>query len=89
MVVGEHQRPGDLTVNVAKKRHVTNVRQSFKEIDDRHTPPRDMSLDQCIEYLNDDELLEVTPLSLRIRKRTLDTNKRGRADKRAKEALGA
>jgi GTP-binding protein len=48
-----------------------------------------MSLDQCIEYLNDDELLEVTPLSLRIRKRTLDTNKRGRADKRAKEVLGA
>ncbi len=89
MVVGEHQRTGDLTVNVCKKRHVTNVRQSFKEIDDRHTPPRDMSLDQCIEYLNDDELLEVTPLSLRIRKRTLDTNKRGRADKRAKEALGA
>ena len=49
-------RPGDLTVNVAKKRHVTNVRQSFKEIDDRHTPPRDMSLDQCIEYLNTPDL---------------------------------
>ena len=88
MVVGENQRPGDLVVNVCKKRHVSNVRQSFKEIDDRLTPARDMSLDQCIEYLNDDELLEVTPQSLRLRKRILDSHKRGREDKRAKEALG-
>jgi GTP-binding protein len=88
MVVGENQRPGDLVVNVCKKRHVSNVRRSFKEIDDDLTPPRDMSLDQCIEYLNDDELLEVTPDSLRIRKRILDSHKRGREDKRAKEALG-
>jgi len=88
MVVGENQRPGDLVVNVCKKRHVSNVRRSFKEIDDDLTPPRDMSLDQCIEYLNDDELLEVTPDSLRIRKRILDSHKRGRDDKRAKEALG-
>ncbi|HKZ54990.1 MAG TPA: translational GTPase TypA [Anaerolineales bacterium] len=89
MVIGEHQRPGDLVVNVCKKRHVTNVRQSFKEIDDRLTPPREMSLDQAIEYLRDDELLEVTPKSLRIRKRILDSRTRGREDKRAKEALGA
>jgi GTP-binding protein len=64
-------------------------RRKGEEFDSRHSPPGDMSLDQSIEYFNDDELLEVTPLSLRIRKRTLDTNKRGRADKRAKEALGA
>jgi GTP-binding protein len=89
MVVGENQRPGDLVVNVCKKRHVSNVRRSFKEIDDDLTPPRDMRLDQCIEYLNDDELLEVTPESLRLRKRILDSHKRGRDDKRAKEALGA
>jgi len=89
MVVGENQRPGDLVVNVCKKRHVSNVRRSFKEIDDDLTPPRDMSLDQCIEYLNDDELLEVTPDSLRIRKRILDSHKRGREEKRAKEVLGA
>jgi GTP-binding protein len=89
MVVGEHPRPGDLVVNVCKKRHVTNVRSSFKEIDDRLTPPRDMSLDECIEYLGDDELLEVTPLSLRIRKRILDSRTRGREDKRSREALGA
>jgi len=89
MVVGEHPRPGDLVVNVCKKRHVTNVRSSFKEIDDRLTPPRQMSLDECIEYLGDDELLEVTPASLRIRKRILDSHTRGREDKRAREAFGA
>jgi len=88
MVVGGHQRPGDLVVNVCKKRHVTNVRSSFKEIDDRLTPPREMSLDECIEYLGDDELLEVTPTSLRLRKRLLDTRTRGREDKRARVALG-
>ncbi len=80
MVLGEHQRPGDLTLNVAKKRHVTHVRQSFKEIDDRLTPPRELSLDQSIEYLNDDELPEVTPVSLRIRKRILETLKRSIAN---------
>jgi GTP-binding protein len=89
MVVGENQRPGDLVINVCKKRHVTNVRSSFREIDERLTPPREMSLDQAIEYLRDDELLEVTPKSLRIRKRILDSRTRGREDKRAKEAIGA
>jgi GTP-binding protein len=88
MVVGENQRPGDLTVNVCKKRHVTNHRASFKEIDERLSPPRDMSLDECIEYLGDDELLEVTPASLRLRKRILDTHQRNKETKRAKEAVG-
>jgi GTP-binding protein len=88
MVIGEHQRPGDLDVNIAKTKHLTNMRQSIREIDERITPPRNMSLDECIEYLSDDELLEVTPESLRIRKRVLDRHERGRAAKRAKEALG-
>ena len=87
MVIGEHQRPGDLVVNVCKKRHVTNVRSSNREIFERLTPPREMSLDESIEYLKDDELLEVTPKSLRLRKRILDSHTRGREDKRAKEAL--
>ncbi len=89
MVVGEHPRPGDLVVNVCKKRHVTNVRSSYKEIDERLTPPQAMSLDQCIEYLHDDELLEVTPVHLRLRKRILDAHTRGREEKRAREAVGA
>ena len=89
MVVGENQRPGDLVVNVCKKRHVTNMRSSFREIDQRLTPPREMSLDEAIEYLGDDELLEVTPKSLRIRKRVLDSHIRNRAVKRSKEAVDA
>jgi GTP-binding protein len=89
MVVGEHQRPGDLTVNVCKKRHVTNHRASFKEIDERLTTPRQMSLDEAIEYLGDDELLEITPQNLRLRKRILDTNRRNRTAKRTREAVGA
>ncbi len=89
MVVGENQRPGDLVVNVCKKRHVTNVRSSFREIDERLTTPREMSLDEAIEYLGDDELLEVTPKNLRIRKRILDSHVRNREVKRSKEAIGA
>ncbi len=89
MVIGEHQRPGDLVLNVCKKRHVTNHRASFKEIDERLTPPRQMSLDEAIEYLGEDELLEITPKSLRIRKRMLDTRQREKVVKRTKEALSA
>jgi GTP-binding protein len=87
MVVGEHQRPGDLAVNVCKKKHLTNVRQFTRDIDVRLTPPRQMSLDEAIEYLADDELLEVTPLAYRIRKRVLNTEERGKQTKKAKEAL--
>ena len=88
MVVGEHQRPGDLEVNVCKTKHLTNMRNSIRDIEVRLTPSREMSLDESIEYLADDELLEVTPDSLRIRKRILDQNKRGRETKRAKELMG-
>lgn len=84
MVIGEHQRPGDLDVNVCKTKHLTNMRNSIRDIDVRLTTPRQMSLDECIEYLADDELLEVTPHSLRIRKRILDRHARGRMNKQAK-----
>jgi GTP-binding protein len=87
MVVGQNQRPGDLAINVAKKKHLTNMRQSFKEIDVRLTPPRKMSLDEAIEYLAEDDLLEITPQAYRIRKRILKTNDRGKLAKRTKEAL--
>ena len=88
MVIGERQRPGDLAVNVAKKKHLTNMRSSNKDIEIRLTPPRPMSLDEAIEYLADDELLEVTPLAYRIRKRILNTHDRGRHDKMERMALG-
>jgi len=87
MVIGETQRPDDLTVNVCKKKHLTNMRSSNKDIEIRLTPPQQMSLDQAIEYLAEDELLEVTPLNFRIRKKILDTEERGKQTKKAKELL--
>jgi GTP-binding protein len=89
MVVGEHQRPGDLTVNVCKKKHMTNVRAARGEMEIRLTPPRQMSLDEALEYLAEDELLELTPQNYRIRKRILDSHERGKQTKLAKlESLG-
>ena len=87
MVVGEHAKPNDIAVNVCKLKHLTNVRSARGEQTVRLTPPRQMSLDECIEYLLEDELLEVTPLNYRIRKRTLVTEERGKQTKKAKEAL--
>jgi GTP-binding protein len=86
MVVGEHQRPGDLTINVCKKKHLTNVRAARGDMEIRLTPPRQMSLDEALEYLAEDELLEITPLNYRIRKTILDTHERGRQSKLAKLA---
>ncbi len=87
MVIGETPRPSDLTVNVCKKKHLTNMRSSNKDIEVRLTPPRDMSIDEAIEYLSEDELLEVTPVAWRIRKRILSTDERGKQQKKEKEAL--
>jgi len=84
MVVGEHRRPGDLAVNVCKKKHLTNMRAARGEMEIRLTPPRQMSLDEAIEYLAEDELLEVTPHNYRIRKRILDSHERGRQNKISK-----
>ena len=87
MVVGETLRPGDLTVNICKKKHLTNMRNSVKDIEVRLTPPKDMSLDEAIEYLSDDELLEITPVNFRIRKRLLNTEERQKTEKKLKEQL--
>lgn len=88
MVVGETQRTGELIVNVTKKKHLTNMRNSNKDVEIRLTPPRDMSLDEAIEFLDEDELLEVTPANFRIRKRILNTEERGKQTKKAKELIG-
>ena len=85
MVIGENAKSGDLTINVCKKKNLTNMRQSNKDIEVRLTTPKDMSLDEKIEYLADDDLLEVTPTSLRIRKRILNSEERGKLIKKAKE----
>lgn len=76
MVVGEQPREGDIPFNVCKKKHLTNVRSSNEDIAVRLAPPLNMSLDEAIEYISEDELLEVTPKSLRIRKKTLGTEER-------------
>ena len=72
MVVGENLRTGDIDVNVCKKKHITNTRASGSDDALRLVPPVIMSLENCLEFLADDELLEITPESLRIRKKILD-----------------
>ena len=79
MVVGQSPKSDDITVNVCKKKQLTNTRASGSDDALRLVPPRQLSLEQCLEFLADDELLEVTPQSLRIRKRILDHEKRMKA----------
>jgi GTP-binding protein len=78
-VVGQHIREKDLEVNVCKKKHLTNMRNSTAEEGIRLETPRNLSLDDAIEFLADDELLEVTPKSFRMRKRLLSKHERDRA----------
>jgi GTP-binding protein len=85
MVIGEYARGMDIAINVCKKKHLTNMRASGGDMEIRLTPPRSMSLDEAIEYLSDDELLEITPLNYRIRKRILNTDERGKVTKKSKE----
>ena len=87
MVIGENARGSDLAINVCKKKHLTNMRSSRGDMEIRLTPPRSMSLDEAVEYLLEDELLEVTPENFRIRKRVLNTDERGKQTKKAKELL--
>jgi GTP-binding protein len=81
MVVGENSRPQDLELNVCKKKHVTNVRNANSEEAIRLQPARQLTLDAALEYLRADELLEITPKALRIRKATLDRHQRKRERK--------
>ena len=81
MIVGETPRSQDLAINIAKKKHLTNMRQSIRDLEDRLDTPRSMSLDEMIEYIGPDELVEVTPENLRMRKRILDTHERLRTEK--------
>ncbi len=83
MIVGRQARSGDLPINVCKKKHVTNHRRSFAEEAIVLTPPVLLSLDMAIEYIRDDELVEVTPASIRLRKKDLDHERRQRAAKRS------
>ncbi|PUD08576.1 translational GTPase TypA [Helicobacter pylori] len=79
MVIGEHSRDNDLDVNPIKSKHLTNMRASGSDDAIKLTPPRTMVLERALEWIEEDEILEVTPLNLRIRKKILDPNKRKRA----------
>jgi GTP-binding protein len=83
MVIGEHTRDSDLDVNPLKEKQLTNIRTTSKDEAIRLTPPRRMSLEQAIAYIEEDELVEVTPKSIRIRKRYLNPEDRKRARKLA------
>lgn len=87
MIIGKHQRSTDLEMNVAKAKQLNNMRSSTKEIDVRLTPPTVMTLDQAIEYIGPDELVEITPKNIRMRKRILDGNMRRREEKRTEAKL--
>ncbi len=86
MVIGERNRSGDLTVNITKEKKLTNMRSSTSEATVTLRPPRPLSLDQAIEFIAEDELVEVTPENIRLRKMELDANKRGVAKKKEKAA---
>ncbi|MGN6283604.1 MAG: translational GTPase TypA [Afipia sp.] len=88
MIVGEHTRDNDLEINVLKGKQLTNIRTTSKDEAVRLTPPIKMTLEKALAYIEDDELVEITPKSIRLRKKHLDPNERKRAEK-AREALAS
>ena len=89
MIVGEHTRGNDLEINVLKAKQLTNMRASGKDDAVLLTPPIRMTLERALSYITDDELVEVTPKSIRLRKAILDVHERKRASRRVDEALSA
>ncbi|SEH27690.1 translational GTPase TypA [Magnetospirillum fulvum] len=86
MIIGEHTRGNDLEVNALKAKQLTNIRAAGKDEAVKLTPHRRLSLEQAIAYIEDDELVEVTPKSIRLRKRLLDPNERKKADRASKNS---
>ncbi|MBP9694237.1 MAG: translational GTPase TypA [Alphaproteobacteria bacterium] len=85
MIIGEHNRENDLDVNILKGKKLTNMRASGSDEHVLLVPPRRLTLEEMFSYINDDELVEVTPKTLRLRKRYLDPNERKRMDRSAKD----
>ncbi|MCX7932783.1 MAG: translational GTPase TypA, partial [Rhodovarius sp.] len=86
MIVGEHARENDLEVNPIREKRLTNIRAAGKDDALLLTPPRRMSLEQALSYIEEDELVEVTPSAIRLRKRYLDPHERRRHARRAEAA---
>ena len=82
MVIGENPRTEDMDVNICREKKQTNVRAAASDDTIRLTPPRVLSLEQALEFIGDDECVEVTPNAIRIRKTVFDATARGRARKR-------
>lgn len=87
MIVGEHSRENDLTVNITKIKHQTNVRSSTKDQTETMKRPRILTLEEALQFINDDELVEVTPESIRLRKKTLNKQAREKEAKRVKQMM--
>jgi GTP-binding protein len=85
MIIGENAKPDDLEVNPMKSKQLTNFRSTGKDDTIRLTPPKRLTLEQAIAYIDNDEMVEVTPKNIRLRKRLLDPNERKKAS-RAKQA---
>ncbi|MEA2021722.1 MAG: translational GTPase TypA [Candidatus Caldatribacteriota bacterium] len=89
MIIGENRRAGDMEVNVAKKKHVTNMRASGSDEALRLENPRQFSLEQALNYIQEDELLEITPSHIRLRKKLLDSHSRYQQKKSLKDAVNS
>jgi GTP-binding protein len=89
MIVGENARADDLDVNATREKHLTNVRSSTAEVLVRLVPHRQLSLDQALEFLREDESVEATPTSVRLRKAVLDKTERVKVARRARADASA
>jgi GTP-binding protein len=85
MIIGEHSKGNDLEVNILEGKKLTNVRASGKDEATRLIPPMRLTLEKAMAYIEDDELLEVTPKSIRLRKRHLDPNDRKKAERQGEK----
>ena len=84
MLVGENSRPGDMDVNPTREKKLTNMRSKSSDENIQLEPPRELTLEGALEYIEEDELIEVTPLAIRLRKRFLSANDRKKLSREAK-----
>jgi GTP-binding protein len=84
MLVGENSRPGDMDVNPTREKKLTNMRSKSTDENIQLEPPRELTLEGALEYIEEDELIEVTPQSIRLRKRLLDASDRKKVSREAK-----
>ena len=84
MLIGENSRPGDMDVNPTKEKKLSNIRTKSTDENITLEPPREITLESALEYIEDDELIEITPLNIRLRKRLLSTSDRKRTNRETK-----